>query len=65
MGYESEAQTLGRQDVLLPTGVKYVRARPWLNDQCTEPLAPPPPAADVDPLECCASNDPSAPPEAV
>jgi hypothetical protein len=34
-------------------------------DQFTEPFAAPAPAADIDPLECCASSDPSAPPEAL
>jgi len=34
-------------------------------DQFKEALALPAAAADVDPFECCASSDPSAPPEAV
>jgi len=34
-------------------------------DQFTEPFAAPPPAADVDLPECCASNDPLALPEAL
>jgi hypothetical protein len=34
-------------------------------DQFTESCALPAAAADVDPLECCASSDPFAPPEAL
>ena len=33
--------------------------------QLKEPLAAPAAAVDVDPLECCASTDPLAPPEAL
>jgi hypothetical protein len=33
--------------------------------QLKEPLAAPAAAADADPLECCASTDPLAPPEAL
>ena len=45
--------------------MKYALARPSLNDQFTEPFAAPAAAADVDPRECCASNDPLALPEAL
>jgi hypothetical protein len=34
-------------------------------DQFSEPLPAAAAAAEVDPFECCASTDPSAPPEAV
>jgi len=46
--------------------VKYAQCAPIADlDQFTEPFAAPPPAADVDPPECCASNDPMALPEAL
>jgi hypothetical protein len=34
-------------------------------DQFVEPFAAPAAAVDVEPLECCASSDPLAPPEAL
>lgn len=44
--------------------VKYARTA-TVSDQFKEALASPAAAADVDPFECCALSDPSAPPEAV
>jgi hypothetical protein len=46
--------------------VKYARCASIADlDQFTEPFAAPAAAADVDPPECCASNDPLALPEAL
>jgi len=46
--------------------VKYARFAAIADlTQLKEPLAAPVAAADVDPLECCASSDPLAPPEAL
>jgi hypothetical protein len=46
--------------------VKYARFAPIADlTQLKEPLAAPAAAADDDPLECWASSDPLAPPEAV